>query len=205
MQYHAPRQQGRARHLDELATQTDTQLVALQRETDPPVFMFFRSCTSGRDIFEHSFMVANVMSGRSWDKQFSRAATARNMVVSSRTRGVGAGLAPSSPQALITFFTWRGSASIQSPGELHRTVLLRIWSCLSRFAASPIICVLISYLSLNFRISHSASSLEALTMTSSPWTEALIHRAASEYKHVLACPLRKPISSKKPPSCHSQF
>ena len=90
------------------------------------------------------------------------------------TPGVGAGLAPSSPKAFITSFTWRGSASIQSPRELHRTVLLRIWSCLLRSTASPIICVLISYLSLNFWISHSASSLEALTVTSSPWTEALI-------------------------------
>ena len=84
-------------------------------------------------------------------------------------------------------------------------MLLKIWSCLSRSAASPIICVLISYLSLNFWIRHSASSLEVLTGTSSPWTEALIHRASSEYKHVLACPQRKPISSKKPPSSHSQF
>ena len=121
------------------------------------------------------------------------------------TPGVGAGMAPSSPKALITSFTWRGSASIQRPRELHRTVLLRIWSCFSRSAASPIICVLISYLFLNSWISHSASSLEALTVTSSPWTEALIPRASSEYKHVLACPLRKPISSKKPPSSHSQF
>ena len=116
--------------------------------------------------------------------------------------GVGAGLAPSSPQALITSSTWRGSASIQSPRELHSTVLLRIWSCLSRSAASPIICVLISYLSLNFRISHSASSLE---VTSSPCTEALIPHASLEYKHMLARPLRKTISSKKPPSSHSQF
>ena len=30
-------------------------------------------------------------------------------------------------------------------------------------------------------------------------------RASSEYKRMLACPLRKPISSKKPPSSHSQF
>ena len=36
-------------------------------------------------------------------------------------------------------------------------------------------------------------------MTSSPWTEATIARASSEYKLVLACPLRNPISSKMPP------
>ena len=67
------------------------------------------------------------MSGRSWDKKFSHAATARNMVVSScpslgsvlpslsstlvsslaTTPGVGTGLAASSPRALITSFTWR--------------------------------------------------------------------------------------------------
>ena len=82
-------------------------------------------------------------------------------------------------QSFITSFTWRGSASIQRPRELHRTVLLRIWSCLSRSAASPIICVLISYLFLNSWISHSASSLEDLTVTSSPWTEGLIHRASA--------------------------
>ena len=46
--------------------------------------------------------------------------------------GVGAGLAPSSPKALITSRTWRGSASTRSSRELHRTVLLRIWSRLSR-------------------------------------------------------------------------
>ena len=80
----------------------------------------------------------------------------------------GVRLAPSSPKALITSFTWRGSASIQISRELHRTVLLGIWSCLSRSAASPIICVLISYRSLNFWISHSATSLEALAMISSP-------------------------------------
>ena len=34
-----------------------------------------------------------------------------------------------------------GWSSIQSPQELHRHVLSRIWSCLSRSAASPIICV----------------------------------------------------------------
>ena len=88
------------------------------------------------------------------------------------TPGIGAGLAPSSPKTLITSFTGACPASIQSPRELHRTVLLRIWSCLSRSAASPVNCVLISYLSLNFWISHSASSLEALTVTSSPWTKS---------------------------------
>ena len=36
-------------------------------------------------------------------------------------------LLPSSPKALISSFTWRGSASIQSSRELHRTVLLGIW------------------------------------------------------------------------------
>ena len=71
-------------------------------------------------------------------------------------------------KALITSFTWSGSALIQSRRELPCTVLFRIWSCLSGSAASPIICVLIFYLSLNFRISHSGFSLEALTVTSSP-------------------------------------
>ena len=65
------------------------------------------------------------------------------------TLGARAGLAPWSPKALITSFTWRGSASIQSPRELQRAVLLMIWSCLFRSAA-PIICVKISYLSFNF-------------------------------------------------------
>ena len=92
--------------------------------------------------------------------------------------------------------TWRGPVFTQSSRELHRTVLLRIWSCLSRPAASPIICVPISYFSWNFRISHSAFSLESLTVTSSHWTEVRIPRASSEYKHVLACFLRKMISSK---------
>ena len=78
---------------------------------------------------------------------------------------------PSSPKAFITSFAWRGSASTQSLRKLHRTVLLRSWSCFFRPAASPIF---ISYL----WVSHSASSLEALTVTSSPWTEALIPRAS---------------------------
>ena len=99
----------------------------------------------------------------------------------------------------------RGSASIQSARELHRTVLLRIWSCLSRSAAFS------DHLRLNlvpfFELLDYPLSvfLEALTVTSSPWTEALIPRAFSEYKHVFACLLRKPISSKKPPSSHSPF
>ena len=44
------------------------------------------------------------------------------------------------------------------------------------------------------RISHSAASLEALTVTSSPWTEALIPRASSEYKHVLCASQSPPRS-----------
>ena len=110
-----PRQQVcKVVHLEESAIQTDT-------EPDP-LFKFFRSCASGRDIFEHSFMVATMLPSLS------------SILVSplATTPGVGAGLAPSSPKALTTSFTWRGSASIQSPRELHRTVLLRIWSCLSR-------------------------------------------------------------------------
>ena len=132
---HNPRQQERARHLDEPAIQIDTPTRGLPTKNRPTLFEFLKSCASGRYIFEHSFVVANVMSGQSWDKKFSLAATARNMVVSSSTGsesmlpslcstlvspftatpGGGAGLAPVSPKALITSFTWRGSASIQSP------------------------------------------------------------------------------------------
>ena len=131
--------------------------------------------------------VANVLSGWSWDKEFSLADRTEHGRLLTPQIGVGclrclrplpaapgggAGLAPSSPKALITSFTWLGSVSVQSPQELHRTVLLRIWSCLSRSAASRSSVSLIPYLSLNFRVSHSAFSLEALTVTSSQWTEA---------------------------------
>ena len=44
--------------------------------------MFFKSCAPERGILEHSFLVANVMSGPSWDRWFSLAATAWKMVVS---------------------------------------------------------------------------------------------------------------------------
>ena len=49
------------------AIQTDTQ-PGLPTWNRPTLFMLFKSCASGRDIFEHSFIVANVLSGRSWDK-----------------------------------------------------------------------------------------------------------------------------------------
>ena len=56
---------------------------------------------------------------------------------------------------------------MQSPRELHLTILLRIAPC----AASPIIHVLILDIFLNICIGHSASSLEALTVTSRAWTD----------------------------------
>ena len=64
-----PRQQGRARHLDGACHSNRHPTRGLSNEEPTPLSSwFFRSCASGRDIFEHSFMVANVMSGRSWDK-----------------------------------------------------------------------------------------------------------------------------------------
>ena len=102
---------------------------------------------------------------------------------------VRAGLAPSSLKAVIVSFTRRRSSNILSPRELHHTVLLK--NCCSTSSASPIICVLITYLSANFWVSNSASPLEVC--------ESYIIGV------VLPCPLRKPISSKKPPSLHSQF
>ena len=57
---------------------------------------------------------------------------------------------------------------------------------------------------MNFRISHSASSVEALTGHHHHGPKRWF-RASSAYKHVLACPLRKPNSSKKPPCSDSQF
>ena len=40
----------------------------LPTKSRPNLFMFFRSSASSRDNFEHSLLVATVMSGRSWDK-----------------------------------------------------------------------------------------------------------------------------------------
>ena len=63
---------------------------------------------------------------------------------------------PSRPNALNTSFAWR------------------------RSAASPIICVLNAYFSMNHCTNHSATSLEASTVTSSPCAEALIPSVSSE-------------------------
>ena len=161
----------------------------------------FRTCASDRDIFEHNFMVANVMSGWPWDKQFSLAATARNMVVSSCPNS--GSMLPSLSSTLVSppgRNSWRRglTGTFESQSFDHLFQMARVcfypkpsgtpsYRSVEDLELLVQIRVLISYLSVNFWITHSTSSLEDWTVTSLPWTEVLIPRASSEYKHVLAC------------------
>ena len=74
--------QEQAMHSDSPDIKTCMRLFAFQTRIRPTLFVFFASCASGRDISEHSFIVANFISGLCWRQWSSLAATARNLVVS---------------------------------------------------------------------------------------------------------------------------
>ena len=171
----------------------------------PNLFILCRCWNSGRHTEKHHFTVANMgLSSRRRTETWWRIVTSSSP--SARSSGLLSLIAPILPMAPVSSLTatpgagatWRRCPTVHSPCKLHRTVLSRVTSSFLQSAASRMIGVSISY-------NHSAELLGGPMVTSFLCTAARAPRSAVGHKHVLDLPLRKPISSKNPPSSRSQF
>ena len=153
-------------------------------------------------------MVPNVIPGRLWDKKFSLAATARNVVVSSGPRS--GWVLPSLPSASVSPLAdaracgrdlrlrdpmlWPRLLRGAGPLRLRAlgNVLFRIWRSSFRSASTPNICVLISNFSfqmLNQPLTVFTGRLDSDVITVYRSTDPHV---SSELNDVLSSPLCKP-------------